>query len=246
MKVIPAIDLKDGRCVRLYQGEFDRETHYSDDPLAVATRFESMGFRGLHVVDLDGARSGTQHHQDVVRSMAGNTGLEVQLGGGIRSRDTVTAWLGAGVVRCVIGSIAITDPGSVAAWIESFGADRIVLALDVRIDADGTPRLTSHGWTRTSATSLWEYVDDMRERGLCHVLCTDVGRDGAMAGPNVDLYSAFCQRYPDIRLQASGGVRHIGDLETLRAIGADSAITGKALLDGKITREEIVAFLRNA
>jgi len=246
VKIIPAIDLRGGRCVRLYQGAFDRETLYSDDPQAVAEGFEDMGFRNLHLVDLDGARSGTQQHQDLVRAIARETRLEVQLGGGIRDRASVEAWLEAGVTRCVIGSIAIDDPATVAAWMDEFGADRIVLALDVRIDEHGAPLLATHGWTRTTGNRLWDYVDEIRSRGLRHVLCTDVGRDGAMAGPNLDLYREFCARYPDIRLQASGGVRHVGDLVTLRSIGADAAITGKALLDGKITRQEIESFLRGA
>lgn len=245
MKVIPAIDLRDGRCVRLYQGAFDRETHYSDDPLSVATGFEHMGFEDLHIVDLDGARSGVQRHEALVRTIADATRLVVQLGGGIRDAQSVATWLDAGVSRCVVGSIAVGEPETVAGWIAEFGGDRIVLALDVRIDEQGVPRLATHGWTRTSPLSLWDYVDGMSDRGLQHVLCTDVGRDGAMSGPNTDLYGQFCNRYPDIHLQASGGVRDIGDLRSLRSIGAASAITGKALLEGKITREEIRSFLRS-
>jgi phosphoribosylformimino-5-aminoimidazole carboxamide ribotide isomerase len=246
VKIIPAIDLKGGRCVRLYQGAFDRETRYSDDPQAVATGFEEMGFRNLHLVDLDGALSGKQHHEVLVRAIARSTRLDVQLGGGIRDRGSVQAWLDAGVTRCVIGSIAIDEPATVVAWMDEFGADRIVLALDVRLNDLGLPLLASHGWTRTTGISLWDYVDEIRSRGLRHVLCTDVGRDGAMAGPNLDLYRDFRARYPDIRLQASGGVRHMDDLYTLRSLGADSAITGKALLDGKITRQEIESFLQSA
>lgn len=246
MKVIPAIDLRDGRCVRLLQGEFDRQTEYSRDPLAVAKRFESMGFRDLHVVDLDGARTGTRQNEAIVREVTAATSFRVQLGGGIRDESAIECWLGAGIGRCVVGSIAVTDPARVAGWMSRFGADRIVLALDVRPGASGEPMLATHGWTRDSNTSLWDAVDAFRQAGLCHVLCTDISRDGALSGPSVDLYREFIGRYPALQLQASGGVRDVRDLEVLRAVGAAAAITGRALLDGRISREEITSFLRAA
>jgi len=246
MNVIPAIDLRGGRCVRLFQGEFDRETEYSDDPVAVARRFAELGADRLHLVDLDGARDGTQVNAGIVRSIATESPLKAQLGGGIRSRDNVSAWLEAGVDRCVIGSLAVTEPAEVAAWLSHFGAARIVLALDVRIDAGGEPMLSTHGWRETSSVSLWQAIDDYLEHGLKHVLCTDVSRDGAMSGPNLELYRQIVSRYPSIQLQASGGVRGLGDLEALRSLGAAAAITGRALLDGSLTAEEIRSFLRDA
>lgn len=246
MKIIPAIDLRGGRCVRLLKGEFDRETRYSDEPAAVAHAYRSMGFDTLHVVDLDGARTGDQHHQAIVRRITAETGLAVQLGGGIRHRDTVAAWLDAGVSRLVVGSLAVQEPAAVAGWFDEFGPARFVLALDVRLDAGGIPRLATHGWTRDSKRSLWDCIDGYRSTtALEHVLCTDVGRDGAMTGPNVDLYREFVARCPDIALQASGGVRDAADLEALRDLGAAAAITGRALLDGAITEEEIRTFLRD-
>jgi phosphoribosylformimino-5-aminoimidazole carboxamide ribotide isomerase len=246
MKIIPAIDLRNGSCVRLYQGEFDKQTEYSKDPIAVARRFESLGFDYLHMVDLDGAQTGAQQNEAVVRQVGEKTGFTVQLGGGIRDETSVEAWLSAGVARCVVGSVAVRNPGVVKQWMAKFDPDRIVLALDVRLGADGTPTVATHGWTEDSGLSLWDVVDDYRDAGLCTVLCTDISRDGAMAGPSVDLYRDFIARYPDVSLQASGGVRNIRDLETLRAIGAGAAITGRALLDGQITREEISSFLRAA
>jgi phosphoribosylformimino-5-aminoimidazole carboxamide ribotide isomerase len=146
----------------------------------------------------------------------------------------------------VIGSVAVTDTETVKEWIESFGADKIVLALDVRVDDAGTPRLATEGWTKTSTLSLWQCVDEYRQVQVAHILCTDVSRDGAMAGPNTDLYRQFVQRYPEIRLQASGGVRGIADLEALRTLGASAAITGRALLDGQITAQEIASFQQSA
>ncbi len=245
MNVIPAIDIKDGKCVRLYQGDFDKSTEYSSDPTGIARQFASLAASDLHIVDLDGARSGTQHNREVVAAIASSSRLVVQVGGGIRDATTVAHWLDAGVDRCVIGSLAITEPDTVKAWLTRFGKQRIVLALDVKIDKRNEPIVTTHGWTRNSEATLFECIDDFMYAGLQHVLCTDVSRDGAMTGPNFDLYMSIVERYPDLKLQASGGVRHIGDLEQLRRISVPAAISGRALLDGKISVEEMQAFQRN-
>jgi phosphoribosylformimino-5-aminoimidazole carboxamide ribotide isomerase len=242
--VIPAIDLKGGLCVRLFQGEFDQQTDYSNDPVSVAREFATLGCPILHMVDLDGARSGEQTNRGIVSQVADQTAFKIQLGGGIRNTETVRSWLAGGVSRCVIGSLAVNEADLVKGWLAEFGSDRIVLALDVRINDAGEPLLATHGWTKESRSTLWQCVDDYREHGLEHVLCTDISRDGAMSGPNIDLYREFISRYPAIRLQASGGVRHLGDLENLREAGAAAAISGRALLDGRISKEEISSFLR--
>ncbi|MGI9200823.1 MAG: 1-(5-phosphoribosyl)-5-[(5-phosphoribosylamino)methylideneamino]imidazole-4-carboxamide isomerase [Woeseiaceae bacterium] len=246
MKIIPAIDLKDGKCVRLWQGDFHKTTEYSSDPTEVANQFADLAATDLHLVDLDGARIGQQLNKDIVLAIAKESRVEIQLGGGIRDAETVAGWLAAGVRRCVIGSLAITEPDTVKAWLTRFGGDQIVLALDIKLDEQQEPIVTTHGWTRNSSSSLFECIDDFMSAGLQHVLCTDVSRDGAMAGPNFELYEAILGAYPDLALQASGGVRHIGDLEQLRRIGVPAAISGRALLDGKISAEEIEAFLQNA
>ncbi len=246
MNVIPAIDLKDGKCVRLLRGDFANSTKYSDDPVAVARRFANMQTRHLHVVDLDGARDGEQRNASIVQAIAAESGLAIQLGGGIRGRAALVQWLQRGVSRCVIGSLAVTEPDAVKAWFAEFGASRIVLALDVNVADDGTPLVTTHGWTQPSGLSVFECIADFREHGLRHVLCTDVRRDGAMAGPNLELYRNILARYPDIELQASGGVRSIQDLQALRDAGIPAAITGRALLDGKIRAEEVASFQQNA
>ncbi len=245
MKIIPAIDLHEGKCVRLLQGDFDKVTVYSDRPLEVARAYNALRVDDLHIVDLDGARTGSQHNARVVRQLCAGTPLAVQLGGGIRDAGRVRYWLDNGVTRCVVGSVAVTDPGRVAAWFEDFGTDRIVLALDVTIEQQG-PMLATHGWTQNSNLSLWELLDRYSSLGARHLLCTDIGRDGAMSGPNVDLYAEVLRRYPDLQLQASGGVRDIGDIDRLREIGVPAAITGKAMLDGKITAAEVESFLRSA
>jgi phosphoribosylformimino-5-aminoimidazole carboxamide ribotide isomerase len=246
MIVIPAIDLKDGSYVRLQQGDFNRQTLYGDDPVELACRYRAIGFGHLHVVDLDGALSGQQKHRLVISEMVEKSQLALQLGGGIRSREAVTQWLDSGVARCVVGSLAVTEPKTVAGWLTGFGADRIVLALDVYTDAVKPPRLATHGWTRTSELTLWQCIEGYRRFGLRHVLCTDIGQDGTLSGPNSALYRELMRRYPFIEVQASGGVRHRGDLDELSALGCSAAVTGRALLDGQITAEDVSPFLQNA
>ncbi len=246
MRIIPAIDLKDGRCVRLFQGDFDKVTEYSRDPAAIGRRFSALAVADLHIVDLDGARSGTQANRAIVTEIARSSGLEVQLGGGIRQVTDVADWLKAGVARCVVGSVAATEPDRVRGWLSKFGANRIVIALDVKLAGSGEPFLTTHGWTRDAGVSLWESLDAYSAAGALHVLCTDVARDGAMQGPNFELYEKILDRYPDLALQASGGVRHVEDLECLRDLGVPAAITGRALLDGAISEQEIASFRPSA
>jgi phosphoribosylformimino-5-aminoimidazole carboxamide ribotide isomerase len=245
MKIIPAIDLKDGKCVRLFQGDFEKTTEYSSDPAEVGRRFSALDVEDLHIVDLDGARTGEQLNGVIVANIARETGLSVQLGGGIRSRVDVAGWLANGVSRCVVGSTAIRDPESVIGWIDEFGPDALVLALDIKPDDDGAPMLTTHGWTKSAESVLWDCLDAYGDAGLRHVLCTDVTRDGAMEGPNFELYVEILNRYPTLQLQASGGVRDIHDLELLRELGVPAAITGRALLDGEISEEEIASFRRS-
>lgn len=245
MKIIPAIDIKDGKCVRLLQGDFEKTTEYSSDPTEIARQFAAFAATDLHLVDLDGARFGKQMNKAIVAAIASVSNLEIQLGGGIRDAETVSNWLATGVTRCVIGSLAVTEPDTVKAWLSRFGGDKIVLALDVKLDEQKEPLLTTHGWTRDTNTSLFECIKDFMSAGLQHVLCTDVSRDGAMAGPNIELYERVLASFPDLQLQASGGVRNIDDLEKLRRIGVPAAISGRALLDGKITAEEIETFLRS-
>jgi phosphoribosylformimino-5-aminoimidazole carboxamide ribotide isomerase len=168
------------------------------------------------------------------------------VGGGIRDSAVIDAFLHAGVGRVVIGSAAITHPDQVRMWLRRFGPDSITLAFDVRIDADGVPRCATHGWQVQSATSLWQAVETYRTEGLIHVLCTDVARDGAMTGPNVELYGEAIRRFADIEWQASGGVRVGSDLQALASAGVSAAISGRALLEQRFTAEELEPFLRNA
>jgi phosphoribosylformimino-5-aminoimidazole carboxamide ribotide isomerase len=248
MRLFPAIDLKDGRCVRLLRGDFARETEYPKGPLALAHKYRAMGADWLHVVDLDGAREGRTDpgNHALIAELARDSDLKLQVGGGLRTRIDVERVLEAGAARAVIGSTALSDPAAVREWIEEFGHDRIALALDVRLDADGTPRIVTHGWQRQTTHPLWEVLAEFSAPAPTHVLCTDVSRDGALSGPNVALYAEAARRFPGIAWQASGGIRDAADLLALASSGAAAAISGKALLDDLIPVEELRPFLPNA
>jgi phosphoribosylformimino-5-aminoimidazole carboxamide ribotide isomerase len=245
MDIIPAIDLLGGRCVRLYQGDFQRVTTYEQDPVELAGRYRAAGPRLLHVVDLDGARTGVPDNLETIRRLADESGMLIQTGGGIRNEAALDSLLQAGAARVVIGSIAVTDPPLAAAWLERAGPERLVLAFDVRCD-DREPRIATHGWQESTARSLWEVADQYLALGAQHLLCTDVGRDGTLAGPNLTLYAECVRRYPQARWQASGGLGSAADLSEVAATGVASVITGRALLDGRLTLEEVRRFLRAA
>jgi phosphoribosylformimino-5-aminoimidazole carboxamide ribotide isomerase len=246
MELIPAIDLKDGRCVRLFKGDFAAETVYSNEPARVLERYREQGARTVHIVDLDGARDGDQPNREIILNLALRRRVRLQVGGGLRTLPRVKALLDAGIDRAVIGSVAVTAPDEVASWMAEIDPRQIVLAFDVRLNDAGTPMLTTHGWVRTSDVSLWSAVERYLPSGLTHVLCTDIARDGAMTGPNVDLYAEAVRRYPQIQWQASGGVANASDLHLLRKCGVAAAISGKAMLENKISNEELRPFLPNA
>lgn len=245
MRLIPAIDLRDGAVVRLLKGDFGRETRYAGDPAEIAARYRALGADWLHVVDLDGARSGQPVNLDTIRGIARASGLRIQLGGGIRGRESLLPALDV-AERVVIGSLGVTEPERVKRWMDEFGADRFTLGFDVRLDGERRAWLTTHGWTRSSDWTLDAAIDAYLAAGLRHVLCTDVDRDGAMTGPNLDLYRDCASRWPEVAFQASGGVRGADDLAALAGTGVSAAISGRALLEGKLDEEEIRAFLPNA
>lgn len=246
MELIPAIDLKGGRCVRLYQGDFDAETRYEVTPESLYERYAAFGARWLHVVDLDGAKDGAQAHGALIGQLCARKPLRLQVGGGLRERAVLERALDGGVGRAVLGSLAVSDPDLVSGWLRRHGAERIVLAFDVRLDEAGVPRVATHGWQEQSTLTLWDAVARFVPAGLRHVLCTDVGRDGAMSGPNLDLYVDAVRRFPDIAWQASGGVRDARDLWCLADAGVAAAVSGRALLEDRIPAEELVPFLPGA
>lgn len=241
MIVIPAIDLLGGRVVRLAQGDFARVTDFGDDPVALAQRYEAAGARWLHVVNLDGARDGGGGLANEVAAITAATTLHIQAGGGVRRREDVEAVLGAGAARVVVGTTALRNRTAVAGWLARFGADAVVVALDVRVLADGVPYPAIEGWARTVGTDLWDTLDAYAETGLRHVLCTDVARDGMGTGPNTALYRELQRRYPYLSVQASGGVGSADDLAALRDAGISAAICGRALLDGRLSPDAVFA-----
>jgi phosphoribosylformimino-5-aminoimidazole carboxamide ribotide isomerase len=246
MQLIPAIDLKAGRCVRLYKGDFADETRYALEPAGLLEKYRQLGAAWLHVVDLDGAQGLGADNRGIILALARQAAVKLQVGGGLRNTAAVSQMLDAGIGRAVIGSAAVQQVEQVQAWMEHFSPERLTLAFDVRISEGQPPCVAVQGWQKQSGVSLWSAIDNFLSVGLKHVLCTDVERDGALTGPNLELYAEAVRRYPQIEWQASGGIRSAADLLALRQVGAAAAISGKALLEDLIPIDELQPFLRNA
>ncbi len=237
--VIPAIDLRGGQVVRLKQGDYAQQTTYAADPRELARRYADAGARWLHLVDLDGARSGRLDNLAVIAAIA-TDGMAIQAGGGVREEADLQRLFDAGVQRVVVGSVAVRDPARVAAWLAKYGAERLTLALDTR-HAEGRWVLPSAGWTEVEARTLDELAPWYAARGARHLLCTDIDRDGMLAGFNLDLYRHLVTSMPQLALQASGGVRSLDDIRAARDAGANAVILGRALLEGSFTVAEALA-----
>ena len=246
MLLIPAIDLRKGRSVRLFQGDFAAETRYELQPHELLLRYRGFGASWLHVVDLDGAKDGALANRSIIVALASQSAVRLQVGGGIRSSTTIDDLLQQGVSRVVIGSTAVERPDEVNEWLVRYGPERICLAFDIRLDERGVPRVRTRGWTEGTALSLWDAIARFPADRLKHVLCTDIERDGALTGPNVDLYREAVSRFPHLQWQASGGVRDASDLAALAKTGVAGAVSGKALLEERITSEELRPFLQDA
>ena len=232
MEVIPAIDLRAGRCVRLYQGDYDRETVFSDDPVEVATRWASLGAARLHVVDLDGAREGASANLDVVRRIAAAVSLPVQVGGGIRTAEAASAALDAGAHRVIVGTAAVRDPDLAPELCAELGADRVVVSVDAR---DGY--VAVQGWTEGSDTTAAALVRRMEGRGVRRFMYTDIARDGTLEGPNFAAIERLLGE-TGAHLIAAGGVTTVDDLLRLRDMGLEGAIVGRAIYTGDLDLEE--------
>lgn len=235
----PAIDVRGGRVVRLRQGDYQRETCYEFDPIHLARSYQEAGAQWLHLVDLDAARAGGYTLTPLLRALAA-TGLAVQTGGGVRGEADVETLLNAGAARVVVGSLAVREPKRVVGWIERYGAERITVALDMRRGASGWS-LPVHGWTEGSGVHLEGLLEILLASPLTHVLCTDIERDGMLAGPNFELYRWLRERAPHWRLQASGGVRSAEDVAQLATLGVDGVVLGRALLEGRLEWAELSA-----
>lgn len=235
--IYPAIDVRDGRVVRLRQGDYALETRYGAAPLGLAQGYAEQGARWLHLVDLDAARAGGYTLMPLLQAIKADSPLHVQTGGGVRNETDVEAILAAGADRVVIGSMAVREPRLVCDWLEHFGADRITVALDVR-NIDGVWQLPSHGWTEDSGVELAPLLVMFASHGLRHLLCTDIARDGMLSGPNIELYEQALGIAPELELQASGGVRSVADVKAAHAAGCTGVVLGKALLDGRFELSE--------
>jgi phosphoribosylformimino-5-aminoimidazole carboxamide ribotide isomerase len=245
MDIFPAIDLRNGQCVRLMQGDFAQTKVYERDPILQAQRFVEAGAEWLHIVDLDGAREGNSRQFDVIERITKSVSLKLQVGGGIRNEAVVETFLDCGIERVVIGSLAVQEPARIRDWLLRFGP-AIVLAFDVRLDESGKPRILTQAWQQESANSLWDLLEDYGNAGLKTVLCTDVARDGMLAGPNLALYRDIQTRHPELDLLASGGVRDVDDLNALAELSLSGAIVGKAIYEGHLDLADAILRVRHA
>lgn len=239
--ILPAIDVRGGETVRLSQGDYERQTTYDASPIDRACAYARDGAQWLHLVDLDAARLGRYTLIPLLKEIQRRAPLQVQTGGGVRSESDVESLLQAGADRVVVGTIAVQDPKRVETWLKTFGAQHLTLALDTRQDEQGTWRLPVRGWTETAAETLDDLLNGYAAAGLQHLLCTDIARDGMLSGFNVDLYRDLAQRFPQVKIQASGGVRDLDDIRGARAAGASAAILGRALLEKKFELTEALA-----
>ena len=244
--IIPALDLIDGKVVRLYQGDYAQKTVYSDDPQSLYTIYNEQGADWLHLVDLDGAKDITKRQLSVIESLIKNTPAKVQIGGGVRTEDDVKGLLDAGAHRVVIGSTAVKEPEMVAGWMEKYGPEHIVLALDINIDEQGNKIVAVSGWQEDSGQTIESLLEIYQKVGLKHVLCTDISKDGTLTGSNVDLYKEMVVAFPSVNWQASGGIGSLDDIADVARSGAQGMIVGRALLEGKFNVKEAIQCWQNA
>jgi len=238
IEVIPAIDIIDGKCVRLSQGDFETKKVYSESPLETARQFEAAGITRLHMVDLDGARQGKLINLASLSEVASNTNLKLDFGGGIKTKEDVLSVLNAGAGMINIGSIAVKQPALVSAWIEEFGSEKILLGADVRDE-----KIVTQGWQVSTDIGILKFIEDFVRRGIKQIFCTDVAKDGLLEGTSIDLYKKILGKFPGLHLIASGGVTSINEIEALKAIGCAGVIIGKALYEGRIKLGDLKKFL---
>ena len=245
MRLIPALDLIDGRVVRLSQGDYAKQTTYTEDAIDQALAYEAAGAQWVHIVDLDSARSGGVANLGLIEGICRALTIPVQCGGGVRSREDIQKRLDIGIRRVVVGSICIQAPQVFIEWLGYFGADTLVAGLDVKAERqEGASKWIpqASGWTQSSEHDLWSLLDQFIPAGLVHCLCTDIARDGMLQGGAIELYQQLHERYPRLAIQASGGIGQVADIERTQATGVAGCIVGRALLEGKVSLAEIGRF----
>ena len=235
IELIPAIDIINGQCVRLTKGDYDQKTVYRDSPAEVAKEFEALGFKRLHMVDLDGAKSKHIVNCEVLRRVTTETQLTVDFGGGIKTDDDIEKAFAAGAKMVTVGSIAVTKPELFMGWMEKYGANRMILGADVRHG-----KISINGWKEDSNEDLLPFLRKYVDAGVRHVLCTEISKDGTLSGPAIDLYRKVMAAYPGLHLIASGGVSSIDDIRALDAAGIPAVVFGKAIYEGKVDLRELI------
>ena len=237
IELIPAIDIINGQCVRLTKGDYDQKTVYRDSPAEVAKEFEEIGFRRLHVVDLDGAKSKHIVNDEVLRAITTDTQLTVDFGGGIKTDEDIEKAFAAGSAMVTVGSIAVTQPDLFMGWLEKYGPERMILGADVRHG-----KISINGWKEDSAEDLLPFLQKYIDAGVRNVLCTEISKDGTLSGPAIGLYSEVMEAYPELHLIASGGVSSLDDIKALDAAGIPAVVFGKAIYEGKIDLRELINY----
>ena len=238
MRIIPAIDLIDGKCVRLSKGDYSTQKTYSENPLEVAKAFEAHGIKYLHLVDLDGAKSKHIVNHKVLETIASKTSLKIDFGGGLKSNEDLKIAFESGAHQITGGSIAVKKPKTFEQWITTYGSDKIILGADVQGD-----RIATDGWLETSDHRLVNFVKDFYAKGIQYVICTDISKDGMLQGPSFDVYQNLLQEQPYIKLIASGGISAFEELPKLEAMGCEGTIIGKAIYENKIALKELENFI---
>lgn len=237
MIIIPAIDLIDGKCVRLTQGDYAQKKIYNENPLEVARAFEDAGLTRLHLVDLDGAKAGKVINQKVLETLAAHTHLTIDFGGGIKTDQDIRSVFNAGAAIATIGSIAVKKPEYFYKWISEYGGEKILLGADVKNE-----KIAIHGWTEQTGLTVYNFLEENIQHGLKQAFCTDISKDGLLQGPSTALYKKIISRFPGLKFIASGGVSSIADLVKLKEIGCEGAIVGKAIYEGHLTVTELQEF----
>lgn len=240
IQIIPAIDVIGGECVRLTQGDYAQKTTYYRDPLEIALRYESIGVKRLHVVDLDGAKAAKPVNLAVLERISSKTGLEVQYGGGIKSEEALQSVFDSGARRAICGSVAVTQPEQFTKWLTRFGSEKVILGADVR---DGFVAI--NGWLEAATMSAVELIEKFRAAGLSQVICTDISKDGMLQGPSFDLYTSLQERFAEVDITVSGGISSLDDILKLNELGLRSVIVGKAIYEGHITFNQLKECLQN-
>ena len=234
MQIIPAIDIIEGKCVRLTEGDYAQKKIYNEHPLEVAKQFEDAGLQRLHLVDLDGAKAGAVKNWKVLETIAGKTSLNIDFGGGIKKEEDVKIVFSSGAALATVGSIAVKNEALFVSWLQHFGADKFLLGADVKNE-----KITVGGWLETTDVWIYDFIEKYIAHGVQQIFCTDVSKDGRLEGPSTELYKNIIQKFPQLHFIASGGVSNLNDLEELQNIGCNGAIVGKAIYEGRITLDEL-------